>query len=219
MELKNKRINFLGDSITEGVGTSAGENIYLNIMKSEADLAEARNYGISGTRIARQQKPSEDPRCDRDFVSRVEEMDADADIVVVFGGTNDYGHGDAPVGSFSDRTPDTFYGACHILMSKLIQKYQHATIVFLTPLHRLNDTNLKGEGNKEVDVAPLSVYVEAIKEVADYHALPVLDLFALSGIQPNIPALRKTYCPDGVHPNDAGNRMIASRLMEFLKAL
>ena len=43
MVLTNKKINFLGDSITEGVGTSAPENIYLNVIKAECNLAEARN--------------------------------------------------------------------------------------------------------------------------------------------------------------------------------
>ena len=47
----------------------------------------------------------------------------DADGVVVFGGTDDFGHGDAPIGTPSDRTYDTFYGACHVLFSKLIEKY------------------------------------------------------------------------------------------------
>lgn len=51
MELKNKKINFLGDSITEGVGTSCRENIYLNVLAREYGLAEARNYGISCTRL------------------------------------------------------------------------------------------------------------------------------------------------------------------------
>ena len=54
MELKNKKINFLGDSITQGVGTTEDKYIYLNVMKNECGLAAARNYGISGTRIARQ---------------------------------------------------------------------------------------------------------------------------------------------------------------------
>ena len=52
MELKNKKINFLGDSITQGVGTTEDKYIYLNVMKNECGLAAARNYGISGTRIA-----------------------------------------------------------------------------------------------------------------------------------------------------------------------
>lgn len=29
-------------------------------------------------------------------------MDSDADIIVVFGGTNDYGHGDAPLKAYVD---------------------------------------------------------------------------------------------------------------------
>ena len=53
MELKRKKINFLGDSITEGHGTSAPENIFLNRL-SRATGATANNYGISGSRIARQ---------------------------------------------------------------------------------------------------------------------------------------------------------------------
>ena len=52
MELKGKKINFLGDRITEGVGATDPEAMYVNIVKHDAELAEARNYGISGTRIA-----------------------------------------------------------------------------------------------------------------------------------------------------------------------
>ena len=64
------------------------------------------------------------------FVDRLDTLIADGyfeenqvDTVFVFGGTNDYGHGDAPIGGFTDRTPDTFYGACHYLFSGLIKKY------------------------------------------------------------------------------------------------
>ena len=54
MELKGKKINFLGDSITEGVGASEEQFMYPNVIAAECGLAAARNYGISGTRIARQ---------------------------------------------------------------------------------------------------------------------------------------------------------------------
>ena len=63
-------------------------------------------------------------------------MQDNVDIVFVFGGTNDYGHGDAPFGKFEDRTMDTYCGALHYLMRGLIQKYPAAQIVFMTPLHR-----------------------------------------------------------------------------------
>lgn len=38
-------------------------------------------------------------------------MDRNCDIVVVYGGVNDYAHGDAPIGTPEDTTPSTFYGA------------------------------------------------------------------------------------------------------------
>ena len=60
MELKGKIIDFLGDSITEGYGVSDKENNrYDNILKRECELKATYNYGIGGTRLAHQTKPSE----------------------------------------------------------------------------------------------------------------------------------------------------------------
>lgn len=218
MDLRNKTVNFLGDSITQGVAVSCEETVFLNILRQETGLAAARNYGIRGTRIAAQLH-AQPPDADQNFVSRVAAMDPKADVVVVFGGTNDFGHGDAPIGSFSDRTVHTFYGACHLLLEELIQKYPSATIVVMTPLHRLGEDNPRGDGSKQRDIAPLSTYVEIIKVVARYYAVPVLDLFSVSGIQPCVPILRERFCPDGLHPNDAGHALIAARLKGFLLAL
>ena len=211
MELKGKKINFLGDSITEGVGTACREEIYLNLLKEAEGLAEARNYGISGTRLAVQNGPEDWGPA---YSVRYTEMADDADIVVVFGGTNDFGHGNAPIGQFSDRVNTTYYGACHVLMQGLIEKYPAAAIVFMTPLHRLSeDEPSMGNG------LPLKRYVEIIKEVAAHYSIPVLDLFAMGGIQPRVPVQQERYCPDGLHPNGEGHKLIASRLAGFLKAL
>lgn len=216
MELKGKRINFLGDSITEGVGTSCDTRRFTDILKRRFMLAEARNYGIGGTRYARQTQPSDDPRNDLDFCSRVCEMEVDADIIIVFGGTNDFGHGDAPLGSFSDRTSDTFYGACHVLYTRLIERYPAALIVILTPLHRENEDELHGDGSKAFPMAPLSTYVGIIRQVAEFYSLPVLDLFAQSGMQPRVSVIKQCYCPDGLHPNDAGHEILAAKIGAFL---
>ena len=212
MDLKNKKVNFLGDSITEGVGVSSPELKYVDVFAREYG-AIVRNYGISGTRIARQ--INGDPNnhgCDYDFCLRAPEMDPDADIVVVFGGTNDFGHGDAPFGTMADRTPETFYGACHTLMTTLIERYPTAEIVFMTPLHR--ECEEREEGRE-----PLSSFVRAIKEVAEFYSLPVLDLYAMAGIQPQLEAHKTAFAPDGLHPNDAGAKRVADRLGAFLKAL
>ena len=213
MNLEGLKINFLGDSITEGHGASSLENTYWNIIKRECGLEEARGYGIGGTRIAKQSTASENPIWNLDFIGRYPEMDDDADVVVIFGGTNDYGHGDAKLGEMSDRSSYTFYGACHTLFEGIINKYPEATIVVMTPLHR------DGEEIAREGYATLARYVEIIKEVAEYYSLPTLDLWRVSGIQPSVPIIKEKYMPDGLHPNDAGHRIIASRLAGFLQTL
>ena len=217
MELKGTKINFLGDSITEGAGTSSHDKMYTMLIEREYG-AICQNYGIGGTRIARQKNASAEEKFDRDFVSRVPEMDADADIVVVFGGTNDFGHGDAPIGTMSDRTPYTFYGALHCLYTALIEKYPGVPIAVLTPLHRITEDIPTGD-NKPAPVGTLKEYVNIIREVAEYYSLPVLDLFKESGLQPKIPIIQQKYVPDGLHPNDAGNEILAHKIAHFLEML
>ena len=215
MELKNKVINFLGDSITEAYGPSVPENAYHRRIAATVSLARANNYGIGGTRLARQIKPTVDaPIFDRDFCERVLEMDRDADINVVFGGTNDFGHGDAPIGTPDDRTPDTFWGACHTLCRTLLIEYPKAVNVICTPLHRLDEDNPSiGNG------LPLSAYVDIIRTVAEYYSIPVLDLWKVSGMQPKVDIVRERLMPDGLHPNDDGHALLADRMLAFLQAL
>ncbi len=216
MELKGTKINFLGDSITEGAGTSSHDKMFTMLIEREYG-AICQNYGIGGTRIARQKTPTEE-KWDRDFISRVPEMDNDADIVVVFGGTNDFGHGDAPLGTMDDRTPYTFYGALHCLYTALTEKYPDVPVVILTPLHRLNEDSPKGD-NKPAPVGTLKEYVNIIREVAEYYSFPVLDLYKESGLQPKVPVIQQKYVPDGLHPNDDGNAILAHKIARFLETL
>lgn len=214
MELNGKIINFLGDSITAGSGTTGPAARYVTLLGERLGLKRANNYGIGGTRIARQQKPYNPVFDNGDYCRRCTEMDPEADVIFVFGGTNDYGHGDAPIGTFADRTPETFYGACHYVMRTILETYPSAVTVIATPLHRLGEDN-----PSQANGLPLSAYVDIIKEVAAYYALPVLDLWSMSGMQPQVDVIRQKYMPDGLHPNDAGNALLADRIEGFLKAL
>lgn len=81
MEVKNKKVAFLGDSITEGSGASTVENRYTDVF-ARISGAKTYNYGIGGTRIAPQHVKSNE-RFDRDFILRAEEIEKDADVIVV----------------------------------------------------------------------------------------------------------------------------------------
>ena len=222
MKLEGLKINFLGDSITEGLRITNLEVLYHAVLKREAGLREVKNYGISGTRYALQKgtpdRPKDNVEDVNSFCERFDKMDDDADIVVVFGGTNDFGHGDAQLGCFADRTPETFYGACHYLFTGLIKKYLGKPIVIMTPLHRLHEDKNTGT-DKTTAYGTLKDYVNIIREVAEYYSLPVLDLYASSGIQPNIKEVQEKYVPDGLHPNAEGHAVIAHMLKNFLEAL
>ena len=212
MNLQGLKSNFLGDSITEGHGCSSEETRFTSLIASQHG-AITRCYGIGGTRLARQTKPSEWPRHDLDFPSRVAEMDPDADLIVVFGGTNDFGHGAAPFGDFSDRTADTFCGAIHELYVSLLEKYPTATIMVITPLHRSTEDNPHMHGKVLKD------YVDVIRRGAEYYSLPVLDLYAPYGVQPAVPVMKDTFMPDGLHPNDAGHVILTNKIAQFIKNL
>lgn len=98
MELFDRKINFLGDSITEGYGTSGKGHTFCDLVAADTG-AVCRNYGIAGTRTAKQRNPSADPSWDRDFCSRVAEMDADAAHYCRSWRDERLCHGDAPFGS------------------------------------------------------------------------------------------------------------------------
>ncbi len=219
MELKGKIINFLGDSITQGVGVSCEAATYHGLLKEKYGLKEARNYGIGGTRIARQTEITSLLR-DRDFILRARMMEKNADVVVVFGGTNDFGNGQAPLGSIDSMDMHTFYGGVHTLIRNLIEEYYDKQIVFITPLHRHNEDSCFGTWKPDgVEQRPLKDYVNAIKEVCEYYSVPVLDLYAAGELIGNTPEWYREYMPDGVHPNDKGHRIIANKLGRFLENL
>ena len=211
MKLDNLKINILGDSITEGRNASSKENCYVSLLQKQYPNATIRNYGVGGSCLS--------DKClwgVRSFCERADEMDEDADLVLVFGGTNDYCCC-CPPGQWGDKTDDTFYGACWVLFDKLLRRYHGKWIVIATPIHRLDEDGTICEDRPMV--APLWEYVRIIKETATYFGFPVIDLFATSGIQPNIDYIRETYTDDGLHPNDAGHALLCRRIDAALRNL
>lgn len=213
MNWQGKKANFLGDSITKGHGVEHYENVYHQRLKEMLGFSEVRNYGVSGTRLAQQTvfTPREPwPLGKSHFVERAKAMDKDADLVIVFGGTNDFGHGDAPFGTHADRDDSTVTGALHTLCRYLIDTYPTAVIAICTPTHR------EGENIPDSNGKVLADYVKMIRETAEHYSLPIIDLYATAGMQPEMESSRERYMPDGLHPNDEGQRLIAERIASFL---
>lgn len=207
------KMNCLGDSITYGYIPDSGAQMsapYPSQLKEILGLSECRNYGISGSTLA-VNSGNYDPMC-----VRYANMDNDANIVSVFGGTNDYGRGvyTPTLGTINDSVNTTVYGALNILAEGLINKYPRAFVFFITPMRRADKTGNNGGGYSLEDVS------NAIKEVAFKYNFPVLDLFSKGGFHVENADFRAIYSGnDKLHPSqDFVTEHLAPMIARFIES-
>lgn len=191
----------LGDSISAAGG-------YQPLVCAEAGFAAMLNHAVSGCPMA--------AGGERDYGATVHAGRALQDIpdcVTIFAGTNDF-RLDKPLGSIEERDIYTFCGAYATLIEDLLTRRPEARLNLWTPLQRDKDgwdtTFVNGAGFR------LPEYAKAVREIGAYYALPVLDLYAESGIT------RLTldyFTHDGLHPNEAGFQRIARLAIAFLERI
>lgn len=199
--------NALGDSITEVNHHTTKQ--YHQFAKEILGIATVRNYGISGTTIAKKNTNDNSAMC-----IRCQSMDTNADLITVAGGVNDLGF-NIPLGSLDTLDdPTTFYGGCKLLMESLIQRYPDKVIAIITPAKQ--DRFFRSPNNVG---ATTEDYTRILKEMASKYALPVFDNNALSGIYPKISANSSAWTTDGLHWNIKGHERVGRKLAQFLNTL
>lgn len=197
------KLNLLGDSITYGDRVADKNRIYATLLGQRCNAVKTNNYGWNGSAIAGIHPDK--------FIDRYPLMDPDANLILVFGGTNDYeggGKAGTPLGTRGEITPLTFYGGLNMLMCGLKQMYPDAQIVFVTPLRRVGYLRKNKQG------AHLNQYVAAIHEMAAFYGIPVIDLFEEPEL--DFASMRASYLVDGLHPDERGHALIAANLYRKL---
>ena len=211
MDLRNLNVHFLGDSITEGFYADTKEASYVGRFQVQYPNATIRNYGVGGSCISNTCVwNSEDMR------TRAKRMASDADLIVIYGGTNDF-HCMTPLGAPDERTPDTFFGAYNLLLDDILERYPNTKVVLCTILPRFDETWLERDGR--VRVAPLAAYVDIIKQIGQMRNLPVIDLFNLEAFREPIPGDKSPLTKDGLHPLDEGHEILFNRIHQALLSL
>ena len=155
---------FLGDSITYGTGT---DKTYHACIDEMGVFQSVQALGVAGSCISSQ---SDYGSGNSPFIHRNSSI-PDADLIVVFMGTNDYGH-ETPLGSPLDATDVSFYGALNVIIPGIQAQHPDSQLVFVTPLHRYGFGSSKILGTQFTydHIAngrghTLSDYVDAIKVV------------------------------------------------------
>lgn len=139
--------------------------------------------------------------------------DLEADIIIIFAGTNDWSSNVA-LGSPTGSSSATVFGAVESIISH-VSASTDARLLFLTPVQRDSesdrrnclDTDLSGNRLSSHGYT-LSQYADAIRQTCQRLGAECLDLYTLSGItQDNIASL---YASDGLHINEAGETIVAA---------
>lgn len=219
---KDVVVNCLGDSITTyAPGPDNGMN-YHDWWGKEYNVKN-NDYGISGaTLTANGNNP---------FVGRFMDMSDDAELVIVKGGTNDFGG--TALGDINDKKSTTYIGALRILMDGLIEKYPNSQIVFLTPIKRC-------EGGQTVETKngfgnTLNDYANAVVELGELYGIPTVNIYTPEELDFTSTVISKAghdengqwhgakceddRMPDGLHPSGKGHKIIADYLLEQLGEL
>lgn len=206
-------INCIGDSLTEGY-----KNDGISWADRLAALTQANavnKYGIGGSTVSAY--VDKKPMC-----LRFADMDDDADYIVIFAGNNDFTQS-VPMGEENSHDINTFYGALNVMLSGLRDKYPYGKFLYVTPLRMWHYRHPKWTEDVEYTSKneqgyTLLDYRNAIINRCEYYSIPYLDLYQ-QGLYGRTDNTRAAVYIDGLHPNDAGHRLIASQIAEALKRL
>lgn len=218
---KTKKIACLGDSITEGVNANGWQwHRYIDQWaKNNGIETTVVNLGIGGTSVCTSSYVTDTLK---PFVNRLETIPTDADIVTIFGGTNDWGN-NATLGTIDDTETSTFYGAYKHILEWIATNRPNAKVITMTPLKRY----YRGSGTTWVNAQTtrnskgnlLQDYARAVKEVSDLYAVPCVDLHNDSGLNPVLEIVRTKFMGDGLHPTAEGNKRMYPIILDKMRPL
>lgn len=201
----------IGDSLTEK-NVTATEN-YTDFVSKELKIT-CINHGIGGTGYMRRYD------INKAFYQRVTDLPQDVDVITIFGSGNDLALMTS-LGDITDSTTDTLCGCINKTIDNLLEKFPTTPIGIIAP------TPWKGN-TPDIGGSQMSRYVDKLEQICRRRGMAYLDLYHYSNLHPdNEKCLNLTYYNkssvdgngDGVHPNETGHKLIASRIKEFLKSL
>ena len=236
------KIVFIGDSITEAPQYRNDKLRYTDLVSKYYSALEV-NLGLSGSSII------SSPHNPQMFIDRVTQSHLNsADIVVIFGGTNDFVYAVDVIGDIyseqeipseywnnvymgiKERVPTSsnvnFAGAYNDLIAKIREYNSLASIILITPMHRPYYTNtflsglyLPSAQAQNKANEYLQDYVDAIRKIGEFYSFPVVDLWSDSNLNSCFSDINNKYFMDEEHPNQAGHEIIAKILINKINEL
>ena len=203
-DLSGLKINCLGASNTRIIRGENGEKIKdINYPRILGLLLRCttRNYGVSGTNIAR----CED-RADS-YAERMPMMDRDADVVIFQGEGNDCSHC-LPLGTPGDTDDTTFCGAVRTVIGYLRATFPQAKLIVLSGLDKKNPPKKRTDGLTHAD------FHRAFMETCRLCGAEAHDFT----LDPQLRCDDPEAMPDGLHMSEKACRHYADTVADLIRA-
>lgn len=209
----NVKINFIGDSITEGVGgnqDAEGRQIsYVNYVQTALQFGEVHNNGRSGATIADYNNNDElaiGAHEDELFVKN-------SDITVFYAGLNDF-LCDVEVKNFGvldNGTTGGYCGQLQKIVNPLKTDYPNTVFFFVTAYQTPNTSATKEYTNFN-GIPTLNDYMNPLRTLAQENGYPVIDLYSIGLMDMHDGLTAQNLLADSIHPNDAGYRILGEHI-------
>lgn len=206
-----------GDSLTDSAtlaSQTTGTKNYVDYVSKSLGLIVV-NCGVGGTGYM---------KTENRFVNRVSTIPEDTELLTVFGSFNDYEYIESSLGVFGDSGTDTIYGCMKSFFDSVFSRCPNIVVGVILPTKwGYLSPQKDSEASKKCDL-----YIKALKEIADYYDLPVLNLYNYSNLRPWDDVFAERYYKDDdgngvantVHPLDAAHkRFIAPKVEAFIKRI
>lgn len=201
-DFSNKKITFLGDSITYGVGSDTiieGQRKSYIFFLQEVLGCEIKSFCVPGGCIGRYS----------DFIvpSYTSFIPDDTDIVVVMAGFNDFSNFNS---NYSDdsNAEGTFKGEVDYFMTILRNQVPDKPIYFVTMYPNVCEDGAEG--------VPLVKFMNYIKEAAGNHDIRVIDLYGEGFMDNHDDTSQLAYFYDVIHPNENGYMLLGYHIASHL---
>ncbi|MBD5537766.1 MAG: SGNH/GDSL hydrolase family protein [Lachnospiraceae bacterium] len=207
------KINFIGDSITEGVGGNQdadGRKIsYVNYVQAALQFGEVCNHGRAGATITGYNN-------NYDLAIGAHEDDffeRDSEITVLYVGVNDF-LVNAEVknyGVLDNGTTGGYCGQLQKIANSLRTKYPNTVFFFVTAYQ----TPCESETIEYINfdgIPALDDYMNPLRIIAQQNGYPVIDLYSTGFMDTHDADTAENLLSDDIHPNDAGYRILGEHI-------